>query len=231
MPAETLIQRFHDLAGIDGDTAMDADSLIGFFQVFRPDGRAVQGLFEDIEVGDQLEDRLEQLYVAAGDDRRPTGGRDAYFVVRNPAPLDPNLATQHATTWLQGLRELAVSLGDVETANALEPTPSVRVLEGLPPKHPKDEAEKSNLLRVVQQDVPLLVERIDSGPFTEVLRPAFYFVACDAMLRDYLMWPFYARAAGIADPFSSYFELWRHGVKYRIFGESQVDVYLPRQTD
>jgi hypothetical protein len=48
------------------------------------------------------------------------------------------------------------------------------------------------------------------------------------MLRDYLMWPLYAEATGIADPLRAYFELWRQGVQYRIFGESQVDLYLPR---
>ena len=74
-----------------------------------------------------------------------------------------------------------------------------------------------------------MVERIDAGPYAEVLRPAYYFTACDTMLRDYLMWPLYAQASGLEDPLESYFELWRHGVKYRIFGETQVDLYLPRQ--
>ena len=76
-----------------------------------------------------------------------------------------------------------------------------------------------------------LVERIDVGPEAALLRPAFYFTACDSMLRDYLMWPIYAESAGLPDPLEPYFHLWRHGVKYRIFGESQVDLYLPRQTD
>jgi hypothetical protein len=49
------------------------------------------------------------------------------------------------------------------------------------------------------------------------------------MLRDYLMWPFYGAASALDDPFAPYFELWRHGVKYRIFGETQVDLYLPHQ--
>jgi hypothetical protein len=42
------------------------------------------------------------------------------------------------------------------------------------------------------------------------------------------MWPFYAGPTGLADPLSAYFTLWEHGAKYRIFDESQIDIYLPR---
>lgn len=229
MSTQTLLQKFHDLAGFNEEMEMDADSLIGFFQTFRPDGHAVDGLFEELSMGEQLQDRLEQLYMTAGDDRRPQGGRDAYFVVRNPPKIDPDLASNLAKSWLTGVRDLSTSLGDVETASVLDPIPSIRVLEGMAPKHPKEDIEKSELLKTMQQDVPTLVERIDAGPFPELLRPAFYFTACDTMLRDYLMWPMYREASGLKDPFEAYFELWKHGVKYRIFGETQVDLYLPRE--
>ncbi len=229
MTTEAIIRRFHELAGSGPDTALDADSLIGFFQTFRPDGAAIAGLYSELDVGDALHERLDRLFSASGDDRRPEGGRDAYFVVRNPPPLDPDLAGQLGRSWIEGLRELAISLGDSVTADVLSPTPMVRVLEGLPPKHPKSDAEKSQLLCAVKDEASKLVLRIDAGPYPPILRPAYYFTACDSMLRDYLMWPLYAGPSGLKDPLEPYFELWRHGVKYRIFGETQVDLYLPRQ--
>lgn len=229
MSTATLIRRFHDLACVDPGTPQDADSLIGFFQVFRPDGAALADLYRELEVGDQLLERLEALYLAAGDDRRPQGGRDAYFVIRRPPPIDPERVSDLARRWLEEVRSLAITVGDHATAEALDPVPNFRVLEGIPPKHPKDPAEKSALLQTLQNDAPVLVERIDAGPYPAILRPAYYFTACDTMLRDYLMWPLYAAACGHHDPFETYFDLWRHGVKYRIFGETQVDLYLPRQ--
>jgi hypothetical protein len=229
MSTEALIRRFHDLACVTPETTRDADSLIGFFQAFRPDGAGITDLYDDLDVGDALLARLERLYMAAGDDRRPQGGRDAYFVIRTPPMIDPDEAGQLATLWLEGVRDLATSLGDAETAEVLNPMPRIRVLEGLPPKHPKEPTEKSVLLRTLQENASILVERIDAGPYAPILRPAYYFTACDTMLRDYLMWPLYAAPSGLDDPLESYFELWRHGVKYRIFGETQVDLYLPRQ--
>ena len=230
MSTNALLRKCHDLAGLGPETSLEPDSLVGFFQVFRPDGQALAELFSELEVGDELQSRLQQLYAIAGDDRRPSGGRDAYFLVRDPKPLEPERAEQLATSWLEGLIAIASHLEEESIRETLQPLPRIRVLEGTPPKHPKDEAEKSRLLRSVQQ-AATLVERIDAGPFPAALRPAYYFSACDTMLRDYLMWPLYARATGLRDPLFPYFELWRHGVKYRIFGETQVDLYLPRHLE
>lgn len=223
------------------DAANENDPLIGYFQSFRPDGRAIESAFEELgednrslfdspAVGSQLDERLTQLYQVAGDNRRPQGGRDAYFIVRNPAPIDPENAETLAKQWVSNIAEFAQTVGDSETSLRLQSIPKIRVLEGLPPKHPKQVHEKTNLLQTFQDDVPLLVERIDVGPVAPLLRTAYYFIACDSVLRDYLMWPIYSTAVNLADPMEPYFQLWRHGVKYRIFQETQIDLYLPRSS-
>ena len=241
MPTDQLVKKLHDLAGFTPGAGQNAglqdapsdfspaDSLIGLFQVFRPDGAGLDGAFEQIASGDQLRQRLQLLFDAAGDDQRPAGGRDAYFVVRKPKPIDPIVAESLANDWLSRISELALTLGDVETVSVLQPIPTIRVLEGIPPKHPKRDEEKSELLRAFQNDVAMLTARIDAAdPHAAVLRQAYYFIACDTMLRDYLMWPLYADAAAVEDPFEPYFQLWCSGMKYRIFGETQIDLYLPR---
>jgi len=232
MTSATIIERCHQFANSE-PTELNADSLIGFFQLFRPDGAALAGLFDQLDVGDQLHLRLDRLYSATGDDRRPTGGRDAYFVVRRPPAIDSEQATLLGQRWLSRVAKLADTLGDGQLSEALTPLPKFRVLEGRAPKHPKAEPEKSELLKSLQVGGAQLLERIEVGPHATALRPAYYFIACDTMLRDYLMWPLYEAALGeaIADPFEPYFQLWQHGVKYRIFGNDQVDLYLPRQLD
>lgn len=233
MSPETLIQRCYDLIGSvpEQSDPANGESLIGFFQSFRPDGKALDGIFDGIPVAAELQRRLDQLFAAAGDDRRPEGGRDAYFVIRNPKPMAPNTASELTQQWLEGLRQFAEIVNAPNILEALKPEIHVRVLEGIPPKHPKDDAEKSYLLKAVEQDSGQLVEKVDAGPLPAILRPAYYFTACDTTLRDYLMWPFYTNATGLQDPLAPYFELWRHRVKYRIFGETQIDLYLPWQPD
>ena len=62
------------------------------------------------------------------------------------------------------------------------------------------------------------------------LSEPLYFTACDALLRDFLRWPLLADHALGDDPFQPYFQLWRHGIKYRVFRNDQVDFYLPRRS-
>ncbi|KAA1259437.1 hypothetical protein LF1_19690 [Rubripirellula obstinata] len=238
MDTEQLILQLHGRAGTHPEESVDADSLIGFFQSFRPDGIKESRLFAGLElfnrndssdvVAEGLDDRLTQLFDVAGNHYRPGGGKDAYFVVRNPAPIDPELVERLARELLGNLAELATTVGDAETATVLESNPRIRVLEGLPPKHPRSDDEKTAFLRMMQEDVPSLVTRLDVSGIAKALRPAYYFIACDPLLRDHLMWPMYSQAAGMDDPFEPYFQLWKHGVKYRIFQEDQVDFYLPR---
>ncbi len=229
MTPQEIVSRFHQYALVAEETATDADSLIGFFQTFRPDGKAIAGLFDDLDCGVDLHERLDELYAAAGDDRRPQGGRDAYFVVRQPKPISPDDAEQHASKWLKGLSELASELGVSQIVDLLNPLPAIRVLEGTAPKNPKIENEKCELLVAMQSTVPELVTQIAGDQeFAEILRPAFYFTVCDSMVRDHLMWPLYATRVQTREPFAPYFQLWKHRVKYRIFNNRQIDLYLPR---
>ena len=147
---EILIQRFHQYAGHDESSVEpDSDSLIGFFQMFRPDGNGVDGLFDELEVGDELQQRLESLYSAAGDDRRPQGGRDAYFVIRNPISLDPQVASQLGEEWIAAMIDLASCVGAEEVVAGLNPIPAVRSPRG----NPSEASESGPREIVVAQDV------------------------------------------------------------------------------
>ncbi len=229
MSTESLLIRCHEMANLEEGTAKDPDSLIGFFQAFRPDGRALAGLFDELNCGADLHERLEELYTVAGDDRRPQGGRDAYFIVRRGPLIGEEEVTALATDWLSRLAELAGEVGDSATGEVLDPIPTIRVLEGIPPKNPKVDREKSAFLNAMQNSATSLCEQIaGADSHAEVLRKAYYFSTCDPMVRDYLMWPLYATASKVREPFGPYFELWRHRVKYRIFNDKQIDFYLPR---
>ena len=238
MSTSTFLNRCHQIAAEIGCQAKsqsspemnDAESLIGFFQLFRPRGDGLHELFSELDCGEQLIERLTSVFHAAGEGQRPDGGRDAYFIVRSPQPIHTEQAEHYATQWLMGLQSLAMHVGQTGVAEILTSLPRIRILEGIPPKKPKHADECSSLhLAINQQACELTTQIHETDPHAKLLRLAYYFVACDAMLRDYLMWPFYSESCSIADPFHSYFMLWRHGVKIRIFQEDQVDLYLPRQ--
>ncbi len=203
--------------------------MIGFFQRFRPDGAGLAGLYDGLPNGKQYGDRLQKLFVATGDDRKVGGGRDAYFIVRKSLSISPGDAALHATKWLEAMHRIAVRVDDDRLIRWLSPLPQIRVLEGTPPKQPKADLAVFGLLRALKVDVPALTDgRGSDCEVVRLLRDAYYYIACDATLRDYLLWPAYADALGEEDAMEGYFELWRHGVKIRVFHDDKIDLYLPR---
>lgn len=230
VPHSKVLRQMGEAIGLSPDETLDEDAFVGFFQSFRPDGNGLAGVFDGLDVADELHERLTELFEVAGDDRRPQGGKDAFFVVRNPGEIAPQLVQLAGERWIERLQSLAKSLGHDSEAERLAGVEKVRVLEGIPPKHPKQEHEKTELLRLLKDTIPTWLEgpEIDT-PLTASLRAPYYFITCDAMLRDYLMWPLYQERLPTPEPMEPYFQLWKHGIKWRAYQEKQVDLYIPRR--
>ena len=228
MRQEDFLTNCHRLTGSEPAEAPTPDSLIGFFQCFRPDGKAVEAIFSGLENQVDLVTRIRELYTSAGNDRRPNGGRDAYFMVRRPLPTSADAVEKLGNAFVEGLRQLAQLSEMHDMTEPLRTEVKIRVLEGIPPKHPKNKAEHSKLLECVRH-CSTITDGLDTNAPAMALRDAYYFIACDPLLRDYMMWPFFRAATKLEDPLLAYFQLWQCGVKYRIFEESQIDLYLPRQ--
>ncbi len=228
--ADLLIDRFRVLLGWADDQPIDGEALIGVLQRFRPDGTGLSGLFDDLPMGTELAARLARLYAVAGDSRRPGGGQDAYFLVRNPPRLDPDEAAEAANRWLTALADLANRSGNDDVREILDPLPEVRVLEGLAPKQSKSDLKTVPLYRLLKREAGEWSPSIASeDELSQLLGPAYYFAACDWALRDYLLWPIYAAVDDQSDPFAHYFRLWEHGAKLRSFSTDRLDIYLPHE--
>lgn len=234
-----VLRQMSDAVGLEPERAAAEDAFVGFFQSFRPDGNGLKNVFDGLAVADELHERLEELFEVAGDDRRPQGGRDAYFVVRKPQRIAPALAEMTGRRWIDRMAQLAKYFDRLEAAETLSGIKTIRVLEGIPPKHPRQEIDKTDLLKLVKDEIPTwLADSSIDHEISQCLRSPYYFVNCDPMLRDYLMWPLYreqmqrrsdsSESTELSDPMEPYFQLWKHGIKWRVYQEQQIDLYLPR---
>lgn len=217
--------------------AADSDSLIGLFQAFRPDGLPMLNSLSGVSGGEEFATRVQAVYDAVSASRREDSMKDAYFIVRSPPHGASEYLAQQAGRFVASGIELA-KLAGVE--GGLAGLPELRILEGKPPKHPKADREKADLLFLFQERLPKLLNtafRESQQPSAELaveLEESLYFIACDSWLRDYLRLPLMGDTPQrpIADLAAcAYFELWRHGIKFRIFSDDRVDFYLPRRGD
>lgn len=211
-------------------TSWTPEDAIGFFQTFRPDGENLEQVFRDVPHGEELLERILEVFEMAGDPTRPDGARDAYFVVRKPTKISEEVARFAATEWLKQMAELDRRVGSQNLAQLLDAAPSIRVLEGQPPKHPRQIEERSDLLKLISSFSQRVVSQLNPEQDAALaLRRAYYFMACDTFLSEYLLWPVYRSLTGLEDPFEPYFTLWKAGIKFRIFNDRGIDFYMPRK--
>ncbi|MEM6363506.1 MAG: apolipoprotein acyltransferase [Planctomycetota bacterium] len=223
-----ILSQMGEAVGLAEEKVYGDDAFLGFFQSFRPDGHGLASVFDGLDASDALQERINLLFEVAGDDRRPTGGRDAYFVVRRPRRIDPDQIQAAGDDWVRRLILLASETQHDQLVKQLDGIKRVRLLEGSAPKNPRAEIDKTELLRAFQRSIPQLVSHPEAPSVAESLRTPYYYITCDSHLRDYLMWPLFAPYFQTEDPFAPYFDLWRHSVKFRIYRDDQIDLYMPR---
>ncbi|MEM7476651.1 MAG: hypothetical protein AAF483_16815, partial [Planctomycetota bacterium] len=198
---------------------------------FRGDGLPKLESLSESPEGVACHARLQAVYDAVGCGRRSDNMKDAFFIVRHPPFISAETAEGRAAAFVQQLFCLAPQLIP-ESGISI---PAIRILEGKPPKHPKKTEEKSDLLKLVESKLPQAIETlfpVDS--LGARLSQSLYFIACDSWLRDFLRWPLLPMETKEdlqLKSLDAYFQLWRHGIKFRIFQNDCIDFYLPHRTD
>ncbi len=226
-----------------------AASPMGLFHAFRADGLASIAFLDEFPGGAEMRRRLTGIFRAVGAGRRSDGMKDAYFVVRHPPAIHAKEAEPVAEEFvasalriLRGADQANEEKFRLVSQQAGEVgRPAIRILEGKPPKHPRRVEEQSTLMKLLTKATPEVLDGHFADHYLAVqLAEPLYYLACDAWLREYVRWPLITEHSNATesevpaegdDALSAYFELWRHGVKFRVFGNEQVDFYLPHRED
>lgn len=195
------------------------DELYGYFECFRPDGKGVEKVFAGIVGGDEIVERLRKVYECTKDS---TG---AYFIVRRPAPASPERLVDLTTQHYIKVREIARGFDHARLASELEVLPEIEIkLEAIPERTRSDVNAPETSVYDVTGDWFIGLDPIQSDAL--LLHEAFYSIACDYKIAQFLMWPLYRHSTEIEEPFAPYFQLWTHGA-LPFFGKpGLVTVYV-----
>ena len=199
------------------------DFFWGLFQSFMPNGEGVAVVFEPLERGQELLERILPVYQATAEcsaEILDSGNIPAFFyrsaegakqvsingqtlLFPPSAPKEEDArARQTGERLLEGLREFAIFYGDEELIETL--TAVRRICFGLPKK---DFNEADEL-------------------FYEMLAEAYYSIYEDEYLAAYLQYPMYDDKPD-SDFLRPYFDLWRQGYGFALGGDC-LYLYLYR---
>ncbi|GAA4434477.1 hypothetical protein [Bremerella cremea] len=225
MDEDAFLNRCKQLAGDTSDTRWTDDHLAGFFQNFRPHGKALEPFFQEIPVGTEVYDRLKNVYLATATGYQRGPRTDAYFIVRKPATIGNDTLIQCATQQLANWRAMAEHDNESELVDLLTPLPRIRISTDEPPEVDPNDYSLDIYIYDVQTD--WWHGHLSSVcPHARWLREAFYYLNCDYYLARYVMWPWYRDSSSIDDPYKPYFTMWLHGADLHCKSPDDVTLYV-----
>ena len=226
MKQATFLQRCKDLVGGTFANPWTPEHMAGFFQHFRPDGQQLKPLFDDIPAGIDVYNRLRQVYRATADGFQEARDLDTYFIIHTPQYAKHDKLTGYATAQLSNWRQIAAETNERELVELLTPIPQIRISSDEPPDpHPNDTESLDVFIHDVQTDWH--VELVPQCPQAFWMQEAFYYIACDDYLAQYIMWPWYMNSTPIKDPFKPYFNLWLYGAELHCESPDNITLYIP----
>lgn len=222
---EEMMRRWKAMAGDTSLEPWDLENMAGFFQCFRPDGRDLPEVFEGVVGADEILPRLLEVYQATADGWEANGVYDGYFIVRNPHPLSVSRATGLLRQHLERAAAIAEAIGCDELAVLLGSPFRLETVEGQAPWPPGDNGSETLIYEAIGDFMRSLTPRESDALLME---EGLYTLACDSNLQHHILWPLYRHDTTVEEPFQPYFDLWKHGARYRLASEHTARVYVPK---
>jgi hypothetical protein len=205
----------------EGSNAPEAEAeLYGFFQSFRPDGRGLAGAFERVAGGDELLQRLLDVYRVTAPGWEPS---DAYFLVKAPQPLTDAALSEYARRHRDSMAQIASYVGEDELGSFLK---EAGELVTVAPSDSTPASEGANL-RIYEAAVDFMTGLDPEESEALLLGEAYYGIACDYFLKYHLLWPLYRRSSPLDEPFEAYSQLWKHGVQCDFLERGRMTLSVP----
>lgn len=193
----------------EGEEEIDVDSFYGYFQCYMPSGEGVERTFEPLEKSAEYLNRIKLIYEMLDPKDFEGDSVPGYFNGRTEEAPEEQI-TRHGRDLIERLLLLFKDQPEdelmEEAATYLSQVTKVVLLKkGKIRSYQEDEEE------VLGEAIYELVNshEDDEGPIN-ILREAYYSIACDYYVSYYLQWPRYQGLEN-SDPFAPYFELYRLG--------------------
>lgn len=189
------------------DHSAYTDNLFGMFQSFMPNGEGVEKVFEPFPRKEEYLQRIEGVFTSTKNSVSQTlseGMVPAYFVPRTAVISEAELVKM-GEALIATFKTFAEHIGHEEMLEILDKTKSVRVVDT---DIRTSESEEHEII----SDVILewTQENRDYDEPVEILSEAYYSIACDYWLADYLQYPRFSDKPPV-DFLEPYFTLWKNG--------------------
>ena len=216
MNKEELLKRCCKFAGESG--TWETDDLEQFFHRFRPTGDGLGEIYDGVEHGDAVTQRIKAVMRMDGAD---TG---MAVECRNPKPTDDAKALSLAKKAISNINKLAGELGDEELEEMFRPA-GFEMKSGQLSKYRQNNLTHDRFCVMCEVADGIM---FDSKAAGAVMFEAAYTLAHNFPLAYNIQWPIYAADFKTKDPFKPFFDMWCQKVEWRFNKDNHVEVFTPK---
>ncbi|EPY03831.1 hypothetical protein PAALTS15_28856 [Paenibacillus alvei TS-15] len=199
------------------DAVIEDNELYGYFQMYMPSGEGVEATFAPLQDGDAYLQRIVRMYDVL-DPADFDGDTVPGYFNSKVSDVPEEVLRGHGEQLIKGLKELLQEFEQIEgAADAAAYLSRIKEIQILP--HGKiDKIRQSHDPDVYDAMFEVVSAHKDYDAPIEILDEAYYSIACDYWISNYLQWHRYGLKG---DPFVPYFELYRLGYS-AIFSEHKL---------
>ncbi|GIM48615.1 hypothetical protein [Capnocytophaga stomatis] len=213
MTQKEYAQYLAELIGEEMDTDCDEleELFYGYFQSFMPDGKNVEKVFEPIENGQLLYQRIKPIFETTKEETTRAFEQNiapGYFVPNKKGTEEELKAI--GKELLAGLLEFASFVEEETLQNYLSEITEIEISDN---KEQNFDDEKH--VHLWETLLDWTIDNTDYESLISILREAYYSINCDYFLAAYLQYPNYNDKPN-GDFLKPYFELWQRGFRFVI---------------
>lgn len=219
MTQKEYAQYLAELIGEEMDTDCNEleELFYGYFQSFMPDGKNVEKVFEPIENGQLLYQRIKPIFEATKEKTIQAFEQNiapGYFVPNKKGTEEELKAI--GKELLAGFLEFASFVEEETLQNYLKEIINIEISDSREQNF--DDEAQTELYEILSI---WYIDNTDYESLISILREAYYSINCDYFLAAYLQYPVLANKPK-TDFLKPYFELWQRGFQFVINGNTLI---------
>lgn len=219
MTQKEYAQYLAELIGEEMDTDCNEleELFYGYFQSFMPDGKNVEKVFEPIENGQLLYQRIKPIFEATKEETIQAFEQNiapGYFVPNKKGTEEELKAIGREL--LARFLEFASFVEEETLQNYLKEIINIEISDSREQNF--DDEAQTELYEILSI---WYIDNTDYESLISILREAYYSINCDYFLAAYLQYPVLTNKPK-TDFLKPYFELWQRGFQFVINGNTLI---------
>lgn len=217
MNQTVLFKRCQQIAG--AQQKLNRVGLAGFLNRFRPTGRGLSKLYQDVPHGPEIVQRIKAVMKIDGTNSGP------HLRVNDPLQVTPSQALAIVEKFHRNMRQWGEEIEDEDVGRFFTTELKINIKQSRRKTFPVSSQMNMAMWSLQGSTYYAIEDCASSSTSAAVMYDAVISLCHDTLLMHYVQWPAFAHCFKTKDPFQPWFDMWRRRITWRLEKGNVVNVF------